>query len=98
MIDATGILLIALTSGERKISSHLRKEAATANTVPMRNEIRIPIRILESVKRIEAQKDEVGIRERSASNVLNGEGRKISSPTRRERINHIPVHTKMAKR
>lgn len=97
MIDATGILLIALTSGDMRISSHLRKEAATANTVPMRNEIRIPARILESVKRIEVQKDEVGIRERSASSVLKGDGRKISSPTTRERINHIPVHTKTAR-
>lgn len=85
IIDATGTLLIALTRGERKISSVVEKEERTPSMRAERKERIIPRRTLERVKPTALQKDDVGIRVPSERSVLRGEGRKISSPTTAER-------------
>lgn len=51
----------------------------------------MPRMTLERVKRMEIQNEDVPERVYKAESVLNGDGRKISSPAIRERIYHIAI-------
>lgn len=93
MIEATGTLLMAFTSGERKVSRTELKDERTPRMREERNERIIPRRTRESVNARAAQNDDEGRRERSERIVLSGEGRKISSPTTAERINQTTIQT-----
>lgn len=96
MIEATGTLLIAFTSGDRNISSVVLKEERTPSMRAQMNERIIPRRTLESVNATDDQKDDVGTRVHKERRVLIGDGRKISSPTRTERTAQTAIHTMTA--
>ncbi len=98
MTDATGILRTAFTRGERKISARGLNDEMRAVRKPHRKASVIPRMTLETEKRTERQKSEVGRRERSECITDTGDGRKISSPTIRERIYHMIIQMKTDRR